>query len=295
MRSTSTARSSHTATNARSGTPAAGSTSPTPTTVNPCFSTTPRSPAIATRCGFCSRTSASSTRRSSCRVVDRSNRAEVLGELNPGLRVPTLVLDDGRPLGESNAILWYLGDGTQYVPDRRVRARSDAPVDVLRAVQPRAVHRGRALLARVLGNAGEIRDRVPERMKGGYAALDAMERTSTVGSSSSATATRSRTSRSTRTRTSRTRATSTSSAYPAIGAWLERVASSRAHVTIDAVTVAVRVRFAPSPTGSLHLGNALTAVGEPAIRRRARRCPRPPDRRHGSSADGRGRRGRDPR
>ena len=50
-------------------------------------------------------------------VVDRSNRTEVLGELNPGLRVPTIVLDDGRPLGESNAILWYFGDGTQYVPD----------------------------------------------------------------------------------------------------------------------------------------------------------------------------------
>jgi glutathione S-transferase len=29
---------------------------------------------------------------------------ELLGELNPGLRVPTLVLDDGRPLGESDAI-----------------------------------------------------------------------------------------------------------------------------------------------------------------------------------------------
>jgi glutathione S-transferase len=49
-------------------------------------------------------------------VVDRSNRAEVLGDLNPARRVPTLVLDDGRPLAESNAILWYLGDGTQYAP-----------------------------------------------------------------------------------------------------------------------------------------------------------------------------------
>ena len=29
-------------------------------------------------------------------VVDRSNRKELLGDLNPGLRVPTLVLDDGR-------------------------------------------------------------------------------------------------------------------------------------------------------------------------------------------------------
>ena len=50
-------------------------------------------------------------------VVDRSNRPEVIGDLNPALRVPTLVLDDGRPLGESGAILWYLGRGTRFVPD----------------------------------------------------------------------------------------------------------------------------------------------------------------------------------
>ena len=50
-------------------------------------------------------------------VVDRSNRREVLGDLNPSLRVPTLVLEDGRALGESNAILWYFGDGTRFVPD----------------------------------------------------------------------------------------------------------------------------------------------------------------------------------
>jgi glutathione S-transferase len=43
-------------------------------------------------------------------VVDRSNRPEVLGGLNPSLRVPTLVLDDGRALGESGAILWYFGE-----------------------------------------------------------------------------------------------------------------------------------------------------------------------------------------
>jgi glutathione S-transferase len=49
-------------------------------------------------------------------VVDRSNRADVIGGLNPALRVPTLLLDDGRPLAESGAILWYLGDGTPFVP-----------------------------------------------------------------------------------------------------------------------------------------------------------------------------------
>lgn len=49
-------------------------------------------------------------------VVDRSNRGEVLGGLNPALRVPVLVLDDGRALAESNAILYYLADATEYFP-----------------------------------------------------------------------------------------------------------------------------------------------------------------------------------
>ena len=52
-------------------------------------------------------------------VVDRSTRPDILGGLNPALRVPTLVLDDGRPLAESGAILWYAGEGSRFVPDDR--------------------------------------------------------------------------------------------------------------------------------------------------------------------------------
>ena len=50
-------------------------------------------------------------------VIDRSNRRELLGGKNPALRVPTLELDDGACLAESNAILWYLADGTEWLPD----------------------------------------------------------------------------------------------------------------------------------------------------------------------------------
>jgi glutathione S-transferase len=50
-------------------------------------------------------------------VADRSNREQVLGALNPARRVPTLVLDDGRVLAESNAIVWYFASGTPYLPD----------------------------------------------------------------------------------------------------------------------------------------------------------------------------------
>src|SRR4051812_50086446 len=50
-------------------------------------------------------------------VRDRSNRDEVLGGLTPSLRIPTIVLDDGRAIGESGAILWFFGEGTRVVPD----------------------------------------------------------------------------------------------------------------------------------------------------------------------------------
>ncbi|WP_026910723.1 glutathione S-transferase family protein [Patulibacter minatonensis] len=50
-------------------------------------------------------------------VVDRSGRDQIIGDLNPALRVPTIVLEDGRPLAESHAILWYFAEGTPYLPD----------------------------------------------------------------------------------------------------------------------------------------------------------------------------------
>jgi glutathione S-transferase len=50
-------------------------------------------------------------------VFDRSDRPELLGSLNPALRVPTLVLDDGRSLAESDAILFHFAEGTEYLPE----------------------------------------------------------------------------------------------------------------------------------------------------------------------------------
>ena len=37
-------------------------------------------------------------------------------KLNPLARIPVLVADDGTPIAESNAILVYLAQGTQYLP-----------------------------------------------------------------------------------------------------------------------------------------------------------------------------------
>jgi glutathione S-transferase len=109
-------------------------------------------------------------------VVDRSNRREVLGELNPALRVPTLVLDDGRPLGESGAILWYLGEGTRFVPKD--------PYDRAQVLQwmffEQYDHEPAIAVARFWleysGRPEEFADRLPERIAAGERALAAMER-----------------------------------------------------------------------------------------------------------------------
>jgi glutathione S-transferase len=39
---------------------------------------------------------------------------------NPNGRIPTLLLDDGTYLAESNAILWYLAEGSRFVPATQV-------------------------------------------------------------------------------------------------------------------------------------------------------------------------------
>ena len=109
-------------------------------------------------------------------VVDRSNRRDVLGELNPALRVPTLVLDDGRALGESGAILWYLGEGTRFVPeDRYDRAQVLQWMFFEQYDHEPAIAVARFWLA-YSGRPEEFADRLPERIAAGERALAAMER-----------------------------------------------------------------------------------------------------------------------
>jgi glutathione S-transferase len=167
-------------------------------------------------------------------VVERSNRAELLGGLNPALRVPTLVLDDGRPLAESNAILWFLGDGTLYV--------SEDPYERAQALQwmffEQYSHEPYLAVVRFWlaysGTPERFADQLPARTKGGYQALDAMERhldrrTFLVGERYSIAD------------ISLYAYTHVAheggfdlAPYPAVRTWLDRVAGQPGHVTIDA-------------------------------------------------------------
>ncbi len=110
-------------------------------------------------------------------VTDRADRPELLGALNPSLRVPTLVLDDGRPLGESGAILWYLGEGTRFVPpDRYARAQVMQWMFFEQYEHEPAIAVARFLIAYSGLEREQYEKRLPRLHADGERALAAMER-----------------------------------------------------------------------------------------------------------------------
>jgi glutathione S-transferase len=107
-------------------------------------------------------------------VIDRSNRSELLGALNPAQRVPTLVLDDGRALGESNAILCYLARDSSYLPEddfERAKVLQWLFFEQYSHEPYIAVVRFWVAIA----NAPPSQQELDAKRAGGYAALQAME------------------------------------------------------------------------------------------------------------------------
>ncbi len=167
-------------------------------------------------------------------VVDRSNRGEVLGGLNPDLRVPTLVLDDGRPLAESGAILWYFAEGTRFVPaDAYDRAKVLQWMFFEQYSHEPAIAVVRFLIA-YSGEPERHAATIEQRTAAGYRALGSMERhldgkayfvgeTLTLADIALYAYTHVAHEGSFELRE-----------YPAIRAWIDRVAAEPGHVPIDA-------------------------------------------------------------
>ena len=168
-------------------------------------------------------------------VVDRSDRPAVLGGLNPDLRVPTLVFDDGRPLAESGAILWYFGEETRFVPDdayERAKVLQWMFFEQYSHEPALAVVR---FLVAYSGRADEHRETIEAKTTQGYKALDAMEAhlAAADGYFVGGTLTLADIALYAYTHVAHEGGFSLER-YPAIRAWLDRVAAEPGHVAIDA-------------------------------------------------------------
>jgi glutathione S-transferase len=165
-------------------------------------------------------------------VVDRTNRPGLIGHLNPALRVPTLVLDDGRPLAESNAIIDYLAEGTEYLPASRYERAQILGWQFFEQyeIEPNlAVARFYKLF-----NVTPSEETLAAKHAGGGKALQALER----GLTSKTFLVGERYSVADISCYGYTHVAAEGgfdlSPYPAILAWIDRVAAQPGHITIDA-------------------------------------------------------------
>ena len=172
--------------------------------------------------------------RQSVTDLDRSARTGPLSELSPVTRVPTIVLDDGRSLSESGAILCYFGEGTRFVPsDPYLRAQMLQWMFFEQYDHEPPIARVRFWLA-YSGKPELFPGNVDESRAAGYEAFDAMERhlckqdwfvASTLTLADIALYAYSHVAH---------EGGFDLSPYPSVRAWIERVSAQPGHVTIDA-------------------------------------------------------------
>jgi glutathione S-transferase len=94
---------------------------------------------------------------------------------NPIARVPTVELEPGTFLAESNAILWYFAEGTPFIPtDKLERARMLQWMFFEQYSHEPYIAVARAWIAFFGVPPGKERE-LEERIQKGYAALDVME------------------------------------------------------------------------------------------------------------------------
>ena len=158
---------------------------------------------------------------------------------NPNGRIPVLELEDGTCLAESNAILFYLAEGSRFLPD--------TPLGRAQALQwlcfEQYNHEPNIAVARHWLQHIEMteaqRAQIPARQEGGRAALAVMERHLTetpwfVGEAMSIADIA---------LYAYTHVAGEGgfdlAAYPAVSAWLARVAAEPGHVPMDPAPVGV--------------------------------------------------------
>ena len=95
--------------------------------------------------------------------------------MNPNGRIPLLELDDGTHLAESNAILWYLAEGSRYVPAGRLERSRMLQWMFFEQYSHEPYVAVARYIIRYLGRPPEREADLQSKMAPGYRALGVME------------------------------------------------------------------------------------------------------------------------
>jgi glutathione S-transferase len=108
-------------------------------------------------------------------IMKSETRTPAFLAKNPNGRIPTLRLEDGTHLAESNAIIWYLAEGTKLAPQDRL-ARGQTLQWMFFEQYSHEPYVAVARFWKHLPSLSEEQLRqLPDRTKRGYAALGVME------------------------------------------------------------------------------------------------------------------------
>ncbi len=109
-------------------------------------------------------------------ILKNETKSSVFLEINPKGKIPVVVLEDGKTLSESNAILNYFADGTNYLPDDKFSRAKVLEWQFFEQYSHEPYIAVARFISKYLGLPENRIEEYKSKQEGGYKALRVMEK-----------------------------------------------------------------------------------------------------------------------
>jgi glutathione S-transferase len=109
-------------------------------------------------------------------ILQQETRTPEFLEKNPNGRIPVIEWEEGQFLWESNAIMYFLSEGTQFLPSNKLKSAQVLQWLFFEQYSHEPYIATSRYLIRYLNGAQKYKEVLEEKRPKGYAALDVMEK-----------------------------------------------------------------------------------------------------------------------